>query len=255
MGLGSPFLESRHNPKFKQWLEYARRPEDPDCPWIPVEGWKQLAELTGLPIELLLFCEPEDARLSPLATRARERVRISPRLMQTISQVESPQSVFAFVAKPRWEWDAMTPWVIFVDRLQDPGNLGTLFRTARATGLFSLAVSPGAVSCFNAKVVRASAASLFSVPFRESVSLNDLLERNYCVWATTPESGERLFDAQFEPPCALAIGNEGAGLAPDIEQSAHHRVTIPMAERSESLNAAVAGALVMYEVYRRKMAP
>jgi len=254
VGLGSPFLESRHNPKFKQWLEYAKSPEDPDCPWVPVEGWKQLADLAELPIELLLFSEPEDPRLRPLAKRARESVRVSSRLMQIISQVDSPQSVLAFIRKPHWEWSAMTPWVIHVDRLQDPGNLGTLFRTARATGLFSLTVSAGAVSCFSAKVVRASAASLFSVPFLESVSLDDLLHREYQVWATTPEEGERLFDARFEPPCAFAIGNEGAGLAPEIEQSASRRLTIPMAERSESLNAAVAGALVMYEVYR-KVAP
>jgi TrmH family RNA methyltransferase len=252
VALGLPFLESRHNPKFKQWLKYAEHPEEKDCPWVPVEGWKQALDLAGLPIQLLLVSDPDDRRVARLANSAREAVVITERLMRLISRVEAPQSVVAFLEKPSWDWSAMTPWVILVDRLQDPGNLGTLIRTAAATGLFSVATTAGTVSCFNEKVIRASASSLFAVPFLESVTLQELLERGYRLCAATPDAGETLFDATFDPPCAFAIGREGGGLAPEIEEQANCRLRIPMTKQSESLNAAVAGALIMYEVYRKK---
>jgi TrmH family RNA methyltransferase len=234
-------------------MGYAGHPEDPECPWLPVEGWKNLADLGPDSIELLLFANPEEPRLSSLLAQARETVQVAPHLMDAISQVKSHQSVLAFVKKPRWDWDRLTAWVLYLDRLQDPGNLGTLFRTARATGFFSLVSSPDTVSCFNSKVVRASVASLYSVPFIEGVGLEQLRDRGYVVWGAVPAGGRVLYQTRFEPASAFVIGNEGAGLDPLLLTDADFRLTIPMQDGSESLNAAVAGSLIMYEVYRQRM--
>ncbi len=234
-------------------MEYAEHPEDADCPWLPVEGWKNLADLDSQSIELLLFVTPEEPRLVPLFSRAREAIQVAPHLMDAISQVKSHQSVLAFLRKPCWDWDRLTPWVLFLDRLQDPGNMGTLFRTARATGLFSLVTSPDTVSCFNSKVVRASVASLYSVPFIQGIRLEELRDRGYGVWGAVPAGGRVLYQAQFEPASAFVIGNEGAGLDPSLLAAADSRLTIPMQHESESLNAGVAGSLIMYEVYRQRM--
>ena len=248
-----PLLESRRNPKFRLWTEYAEHPESSDCPWLPVEGWKNLADLGNRPIELLVFVNPEDTRLDALLPKAREAVQIAPHLMDGITQVKSHQSVLAFLDKPRWDWDRVTPWVLYLDRLQDPGNLGTLFRTARATGLFSLVTSPDTVSCFNSKVVRASVASLYSVPFVQAVRLEELRDRGYRIWGAVPAGGRLLYQTQFEPPSALIVGNEGAGLDSLLLAESDSRLTIPMHAESESLNAGVAGSLIMYEVYRQRM--
>jgi len=247
-----PLLESRQNAKFKAWLAYAQHPEDVECPWLPVEGWKNLSDLRQ-PIELLLFSDPAEPRLSPLLSRAREALQLAPHLMDALSQVTSPQAVLGFIKKPSWDWNRMTPWVLYLDRLQDPGNLGTLLRTARATGLFSIAASPGSVSCFNAKVVRASAASLYAVPFLPGVRLEELRRRGHTVWAAVPGGGRLLYHARFEPPSAFMIGNEGAGLDPAVLADSEFRLSIPMRDDSESLNAGVAGSIIMYEVYRQRM--
>jgi len=248
-----PLLESRHNPKFKLWTGYADHPEHPDCPWLPVEGWKNLADLGSQSIELLLFVNPDEPRLSSLLPQAREAIQLAPHLMDGISQVKSHQSVLAFLKKPHLDWDRLTPWVLYLDRLQDPGNLGTLLRTARATGFFSLVTSPDTVSCFNSKVVRASVASLYSVPFLQAVGLEELRDRGYVVWGAVPAGGQVLYQTRFEPASAFVIGNEGAGLDPSLLADSDSRLTIPMQDQSESLNAGVAGSLIMYEVYRQRM--
>ncbi len=158
----------------------------------------------------------------------------------------------AFFEKPAWKWEDLTPWVLYLDQLQDPGNLGTLLRTARATGMFSVATSPGSVACFNSKVIRASAGSLFAVPFLEGLELEELQDRGYALSAATLQDGQSLFEARFESPQAIIIGNEGSGPTASTLGLADDQFHIPMRGRSQSLNAAVAGSLIAYEIFRQK---
>jgi len=247
-----PFIESRRNPKFKTWVNYAEHPEEPGCPWLPVEGWKNLSDL-GQKIELLLFADPSDTRLPSLLPRVRQAVQLTPQLLKAVSQMTSPQSALGFVKKPHWDWDSIKPWVFYLDCIQDPGNLGTLLRTAGATGIFSIVTSAGSVSCFNTKVVRASAATLYSVPFLQGVGVDELRQRGYTIWAAVPSGGTPLYNARFEPPCAVIVGNEGRGVNPAILADGDSRLTIPMCTEAESLNAGVAGSIIMYEVLRQRV--
>jgi RNA methyltransferase, TrmH family len=251
VALQTPAVESRQNPRFKLWLDYTRHPESEQCPWVPVEGWKQLAELNRHPIELLLFSDPADPRLTPLRQRAKVIVQLKSQLLELLSQVEASQSILGFLSKPSWTWPQLRPWVLYLDRLQDPGNLGTLFRTAGATGLFSLLTNDQTVSCFNAKVIRASAASLYSVPFLEGIPLTDLAKHGYRVWATVPKGGQDLFATEFQAPAAFVVGNEGRGIDPQTLDQISARLTVPMISGTESLNAGVVGSLIMYDVYRK----
>ncbi len=245
-------IESRQNPQYKLWKKYASHPETKDCPWIAVEGWKQIEDLsTQHPIELLLVSEEAEARLQSLLSRSNQSFQLAPSLFKNLSTLDSSQQILAFFEKPAWDWNDFTSRVLYLHQLQDPGNLGTLLRTARATGIFSVATSPHTVSCFNAKVVRASAAALFSVPFLEGIEAGELKSRGYHLWATTPQGGKPLFEAHFESPLAIAIGNEGRGLSPAVLSLADHHLHIPMQPQMESLNAAVAGSLVLYEVFRQ----
>lgn len=228
-------------------------PERENCPWIPIEGCKQIEELSGQrPIELLLFSEASESQIQSLLPLSRQSQRLSPSLLRSLSSVEASQQVLAFFEKPSWDWRDVTPWVLYLLRLQDPGNLGTLLRTARATGIFSVATSPKSVSCFNSKVVRASAASLFAVPFLEGIEAHQLKERGYHLWAAMPQGGQSLFEARFRSPMAVLIGNEGAGLEASVVTAAEDHLHIPMQASCESLNAAVAGSLILYEVFRQR---
>ncbi len=245
-------IESRQNPRYKLWKKYISRPEKEDCPWIPVEGWKQIEDLsTQHPIELLLYSEEAEPRLQNLLSRSNQSFQLAPSLFQNLSTLDSSQQILAFFEKPTWNWDDFTSRVLYLHQLQDPGNLGTLLRTARATGIFSVATSPNTVSCFNAKVVRASAASLFSVPCLEKIEASELKSRGYRLWVTTPRGGKSLFEASFDSPLAIVIGNEGGGVSPDVVGIADHHLHIPMQSQVESLNAAVAGSLILYEVFRQ----
>ncbi len=245
-------IESRQNPQYKLWKQYVAHPEKKGCPWIPIEGWKQTQDLsTQRPIELLLFSEGAERSIKDLLPRSTESFQLAPTLFESLSTLDSSQRILAFFEKPSWNWKDLTSRVLYLNELQDPGNLGTLLRTARATGIFSVITSPHTVSCFNAKVVRASAASLFSIPFLEGIEAGELKSRGYHLWATTPQGGKPLFEAHFESPLAIVIGNEGRGLSPAVLSLADHHLHIPMQPQAESLNAAVAGSLVLYEVFRQ----
>ncbi len=201
----------------------------------------------------MLFSAETDRDIKDLLPRSTESFQLAPALFESLSTLDSSQQILAFFEKPTWNWNDFTSRVLYLHQLQDPGNLGTLLRTARATGIFSVATSADTVSCFNAKVVRASATSLFSVPFLERVEAGELKSRGYHLWATTSEGGKSLFEAHFESPLAIVIGNEGRGLSPAILGIADHHLHIPMQLQVESLNAAVAGSLVLYEVFRQEI--
>jgi RNA methyltransferase, TrmH family len=246
-------IESRRNAEYKRLRDFVSRPESEECPWVPVEGWKQVLELSSrLCPELLLYTEARDERVLALAANSVRSLSLSSTLLQGISSLQSSQGVIAFFKKPEWKLEDLTPWVLYLWRLQDPGNLGTLLRTAGATGFFSVAGSPDTVSRFNSKVIRASVNALFTVPMVEGVSVEDLRRRGYRLTASTALSGESLFEAELAPGTAFIVGNEGSGIAPEVVARADSRLHIPMQAASESLNAAVAGSLIMYEAYRRR---
>lgn len=249
---GVPVIKSRQNIHYKQWQRYVDHPEDQSCPWIPTEGWKLVRDLCSQrPIELLLYSNPEDPRLEILFAHSRRRFCVSKQLLNNLSSVECPQGVVAFFTKPTWDWSNLTSRVLYLDRLQDPGNLGTLLRTAQATGMFSLVTSPKTVAFFNSKVIRASSGSLFSVPFLENISVLTLKQKGYELWAANPVKGFSLFETHLRPPIAILIGNEGTGLGRTVMSYAERNVHIPMRSSVESLNAAVAGSLIMYELFRQ----
>ncbi len=243
-------ITSPQNSAFKRWRSYIRSPADPDCPWIAVEGRKQALDLSRKHrIELLLYST--DDSIAPILSRqSPPTFRLQSSLFSRLSRVRNPQGLIAFFQKPVWNWVDASEWILYLEGMQDPGNLGTLLRTAQATGLFSLVTSHGAVSFFNSKVVRASAGALFQVPFLEGVSLSELRRRHYRIIAACTSSQESLFDRQFAPRTAFLVGSEGRGVTREALEMSDDALRIPMETGSDSLNASVVGSLIMYQVYR-----
>ncbi len=207
------------------------------------------------PIKLLLFSknlvQNPNSRLDRLFERSQESICLSEALLKSLSDVETPQGVLAFFQKPTWSWDDLGSYLLYAHEIQDPGNLGTLLRTTAATGLFSLITSPGTVSCFNTKVIRASAGAILRVPFLQGIDWTQLKSRGVRLWLATPRRGQSLFQAQFRPPLAVVIGSEGSGPDSSLMEKADELLQIPMKAQAESLNAGVAGAVILYEVYRQ----
>ena len=252
MDVSPELINSPHNARFKRWQSYVKSPEATECPWFPVEGPKQALELSrDYQLELLLYSR-ENSKVADLATRSVNIARLTPSLLSRLSSVRTHQGLVAFFSKPSWTWHDISTFVLYLEELQDPGNLGTLLRTAQATGLFSLITSPSSVSPWNPKVIRASSGALMRVPTLENISLKEMRKRKYQLIATSPRGSHDLFQQRFSPGTAFLIGNEGRGLTSRALRLAEKVYGIPMEKESNSLNTAVVGSLVMYQVYLQK---
>lgn len=180
---------------------------------------------------------------------------VEDKLMSSLATTETPQGLIASAAFKRSQVDDLfvgtAPLVVVGDRVQDPGNLGTIMRTALAFGATGLILTKGSVDAFNPKVVRAAAGALFTLPFIENVSVQNAVkhcrERELSVLALSADGSTQLHEVDLKIPTALLLGNEANGLERTVEQDADVVVSIPMAEKSESLNVAIANAVVLYE--------
>jgi TrmH family RNA methyltransferase len=147
------------------------------------------------------------------------------------------------------------PLILGAAGIQDPGNLGTMIRYAEAMGASGVLATEGTVHCFNPKVIRASAGSLFRLPVVR-LPVQDALEKlrahGIAILATSSHKGTPIYKADLTGPCAVFIGGEGAGISKDLIAAADEVVAIPHAGKAESLNAGVAAAIILYEAARQR---
>lgn len=210
------------------------------------------------PLERLLATpDPENPRLAALLHAARSRgipvVEVASHVLAAVSEVETPQGVVAVVRRRALPLEPLLQrpelLLLVVDRVQDPGNLGTMIRTADAAGASAVVVLPGTADPYNPKAVRASMGSLFHLPVVEwsLERLRALLRRGVRLLATDPAGPVDFREADYRRPLAIAVGHEAEGVSATVRQEAAAVVRIPILGRAESLNAAVAAALVLYE--------
>jgi TrmH family RNA methyltransferase len=254
-------ISSRQNQRLKDIRRLRRSKGDHAL----LEGTHLVAEALagGLPLETVLvtpgfLASPEGAALARRLPV--EPLEVSPELLDDLTDADSPRGILAVVRLPRSGLDALpvrpgSPY-LYLDGLQDPGNVGALARVAEAAGAAGLALSPGTVHPNHPRALRASAGSLL----RLAVAVNadpDALERHlaaaYPRWAAlVPRGGTDLYSAPLDGTLILAVGAEGPGLSPTLAARAGLRLTIPVEPPVESLNATVAAALVLFEARRRR---
>jgi len=231
---------------------------------VAIEGEKLLGEALRSGMVLKTVFVSERRELPRSVPRSVEVVWLSEDVFASVVETPSPQGVAALLVPPvRSLDDAMAgvPLILVAAGLQDPGNLGTLIRSAEAFGATGVVTTPGTVSAWNQKALRASAGSLFRVPVVGATiaELAGLKARGVVLMAAVAsDSGSRdaveAQDAEFAGATAILIGNEGAGLSEELLEMADLRVTIPCPGKVESLNAAVAGSLLLYEASRQRAA-
>lgn len=195
------------------------------------------------------------ALLQSLAARADiERADVTEREFASAAETESPQGVLAIAAIPHHTIESaatVTPLTLLVlDAVQDPGNVGTILRTAAALGATATVALPGTVDLWNAKVVRSGMGAHFHHPCFHSTgdALATFLDRgNVPLWGADAR-GEPLHGRPRPPRLAIAVGNEGSGLTPTTRDRASSLVALPIASGIESLNVAVATGILLYEL-------
>ena len=172
------------------------------------------------------------------------------KVFHEITQTESPQGIIAEV-KMKTLPNVNEKWILLVDAVQDPGNLGTMIRTADAAGFSAIGLGVGTVDPFNEKVIRASQGSIFHIPIFQT-NLEEEIEKlkanQVTIWASALENANNYFNVEIPEKVALIVGNEGSGIDSNILALADKIVKIPIYGRAESLNVSVAAGILMYQI-------
>ncbi len=252
-----------HNARLKELRLAFRRAELTARGECAIEGVKLLEEALrdGQHLETVFFSESArplaEKLLGQISTRT-EALVLPTALFNSIVPSETPQGVAALLKLRAFSTAELLdranqgPLVVAAG-LQDPGNLGTILRSAEAFGAAGIFLTEGTVSPYNSKVLRGSAGSIFRLPFLQisSAELIPLLrERGVRLLATSSHKGTPLAAASWSLPLAIFIGNEGAGLPREILHQLDETIVIPQAAPVESLNAGVAASIVLYEAAR-----
>lgn len=181
---------------------------------------------------------------------------VSAEVLRAIATTTEPDGIVATLERIATPAPKFTHLGLVLETIQDPGNLGTMIRTVAAVGAEGLLLSPDSVDLDHPKVVRASAGAWFQVPMATHADLPTALQRyqqqGFQVVATLPTAKDSFWDIDLRKPTLLLLGNEGAGLSPELTAIADQTIRIPIHPGVESLNVAIAAALILYEAKRQR---
>lgn len=187
---------------------------------------------------------------------------VSDKVFKEISETKTPQGVLAIVEQPRYSLQQMLGAkavnLIILEDLRDPGNLGTIIRTAEGAGVTGIILSKESVDVFNPKVIRSTMGAIYRVPFVyvDSIAetMKQMQQKGIVIYATCLGATSYYDEVSYGEKTAVMIGNEANGITQASIQASDEWIKIPMEGSVESLNAGVAAAIMMYEIYRQKRA-
>jgi TrmH family RNA methyltransferase len=258
-------VEGRHNSQIKELRRAFDRADLTEEGVCAVEGMRIIEEAirSGLRLQTVFFSASAEGRahkLLPQLAANVETLLLPEKLFESAVPSESPQGVAALVRCRQFTVadvlaHTATGPLLAVSGLQDPGNMGTILRSAEAFGAGGILLGEGTVSPFNWKVVRASAGSVFRLPIAKAKLLPllpQLEASGLRLVATTSHGGTILEEAKLSGPLAIFIGSEGAGLPKELLAKMDSILSIPHSPQVESLNAGVAASIVLYEAARNR---
>jgi TrmH family RNA methyltransferase len=249
-----PILTSRQHPLIKRLATLHTKKGRREADLFLIEGPKLLHEAIAAGIEPQAILATPEAAGEWADHPAFQPVSLE--VMEKVATTDTPPPVLAAAPLLQASPLSSADCVVFIDDLQDPGNLGTIFRVAEAAAVDQILLSPGCVDPHNPKVVRSTMGSLFRLPWQQvsdtAATLQRMRDAGWQLIATTLDAPVRLDRQTFGAKVVLLIGQEGRGLSETCRDLATDRVYIPMCAPVESLNAAVATATLLYEVWRQR---
>ncbi|MEW9122047.1 MAG: RNA methyltransferase [Thermotaleaceae bacterium] len=233
-----------------------------------IEGVRIVSDAleNGQSMESILFCEElfqtagGEALFQQLHKHGFKIYHITNRLYGEISETESPQGIMAILSKAQDDL-AVLPlkdngFYVLIDRVQDPGNMGTIIRTADAAGADAIFVSKGTVDLYNPKTIRATMGSIFHVPILQIEDTQEILaffrDRDIQIITTSLEGTHYHYEVDYKQSFVAIVGNEANGVSSLWLEQADLLVKIPLLGKAESLNASIAAAIVFYEAVRQR---
>lgn len=247
------YISGLKNPKAIFWRSLKERKGRRESGCFLVEGDKMVLEAfaSDFSVEAVLIREDRKNEDFPIPSGIPVWL-LSVSVFDSISDTKTPQGIAAVLKASVSE--VTGSHLLALDDVQDPGNVGTIIRTADAAGFDGLLLSAGCADIFSPKVLRATMGSIYRMPFRTvpdlAASLRDLRENGYSVLSSQLD-GEPFYERMdVSEQFCLIIGNEGNGISEEVRAEATHRLKLPMRGGAESLNAAIAAAIMMYDLAR-----
>ncbi|KIL36097.1 rRNA methyltransferase [Cohnella kolymensis] len=262
------YISSASNPRVKEWAKLLDRKHRQREGKFLLEGVHLVKEAldSGWPLELVAFDEgSEVGALFEEYVVGNESggpswIPVSPDVIAKCTETETPQPIFA-VAKKRPPnskslFETERALVAVLDGVQDPGNVGTIVRSAAACGASAVVLGKGTADLYNPKTIRATMGAVFHVPVLEA-DLTELLPEakssGAAVAGTSLQATQSCYDYDFRRNVWLVFGNEGSGLSTEVSRLVDHQMIIPMTGRAESLNVAMAATVLLFEAQRQRM--
>lgn len=264
-------ITSLQNPLVKRLHQLLERKGREEQDRFLVEGAHLVEEALNSGAEVLTVLYDEQREIDPACQRAIEKrsgelhiVAVSPAVIGKLTETRSPQGIVAEVKRNQGKW---TEWMksaaerdyllLLLDEIQDPGNLGTILRTAEAAGVDAVILGEGSVDLYNGKVIRATMGALFRLPvfvhpLPERIEELQSREQARVLVSSLKENSFAYHEADYRGKLAIVIGNEGRGVSDEVARLADGYVHIPLYGRAESLNAAVAAGILVYEAQRSR---
>jgi RNA methyltransferase, TrmH family len=257
------FISSRENPVIKEARKLKDRKHRDEKKQFLVEGLRFVSEALASEFEVtsLFLSEDMAGKWGTLGIEGKIKestraFKLPDRIFKEISFTEHPQGIAAIVNWKNIEIESTEGFYILADKVQDPGNLGTIIRSAHASNALGVIVTKGTVDVYNDKVLRSTMGSIFHVPVvedRDMACLNKLRSEGFKLVVSSLETENDFFQVDLTGRVIIAVGNEGSGISSEFMDIADIKVKIPMPGGAESLNVSAAASIMMFEVVRQKI--
>ena len=251
-------ITSTSNPKIKQvaLLRDKARARREEGAYV-VEGLRMFREIPASDVREVYVTQDFYNKNGSLCSTYKDLQVVSDKVFEKIADTVTPQGVVAVVSMKETSLEDVLKgdFLLFLENIQDPGNLGTLFRTAEGAGVKGIIISKGSADIYNPKVIRSTMGSIFRMPYIYVEDIASVISKeasNMNIYAAALEGAKDYTTVSYTGRCGILIGNEGNGLKNETIKAAGKSVYIPMQGSVESLNASISGAILMYEAARQR---
>ena len=251
-------IESKNNNLFKEIKKLKEKKHRIKSNKYLIEGLRFVEEAikSKVSIDSIIFTESFKEKNPDLFLKINENIKLiqmNEALLKQLCSTENPQGIVGVINMQNKELK-IGELVILVDKVQDPGNMGTIIRTAHAAGAAGIVMTKGTVDIYNDKTLRSTMGSIFYIPIVEDDSLDfvkSLKKEGYKLVVSSLQGKNNFFEENLQGKVMIAVGNEGNGVSDEVYDIADIKVKIPMPGEAESLNVAVATSIMIYEKIRQ----
>jgi len=256
-------IESINNTKVKEWIKLQTKKGREKTGSFLIEGEHLVEEAIHCGADVQALLVTEDYAVPPsieifIQTKPSVSFTVSEAIIKKLSETEAPQGIIAVIKFQPAELDPLlvdNGIILLLDAIQDPGNLGTIIRTADAAGVDGVILGKGTVDLYNSKVIRSTMGSLFHLPIipGDLLSIMEKMQQyGYTFLAASLEEAVPYDHHVYDGAIGIVIGNEGNGVSQAVLQACSNKVKIPIFGQAESLNAGIAAGILLYEAVRQR---